>query len=68
LEKRDVRDILTFSWLDEVEVLEYFIRDFCKWELIHEISVKNSGVKSVMREVLEGQDPESLVLFLQEGE
>jgi len=51
-----------------MEILEYFFRDFCLWELIHEFGVTNSGIKSVRREVVEGQDPESLVLSLQEGE
>ena len=57
-----------FRGRTSTEILKYFIRDFCSWELIHEIGVINSGVKSVTREVVEGQDPESLVLFLQEGE
>ncbi len=38
-----IREILTFSWLNEVEVLEGFIRDFCLWELIYEIGVINKG-------------------------
>lgn len=45
----DDRKILTFSWLDELEVLEHFIRGFYKWELIHETGVINSGVKSLFK-------------------
>jgi hypothetical protein len=36
----DAREILTFSWLDEVQVLKDFIRDFYLWKLICEIGVK----------------------------
>ena len=48
----DAREILTFSQLDEAEVLKDFVRGFYQRELICEIGVINSEIKSRVREVL----------------
>ncbi len=61
---RDDREILTFLWLDEVEVPEDFIRAFCLWEMIYEIGVINSGVKSRVWEALESQDSKPFGYFV----
>ena len=42
----DISEISAFLRRGRMEVSKYFIRDFCLWELIHEIGVINSGVKS----------------------
>lgn len=51
----DAREILTFSWLNEVEVLEGFIRDFYQWELIYENGVMNSRAKSRVQQAFRGE-------------